>query len=190
MVTVHRREACMPVAKPLFFIGFKEPVDNDYLHTATELMAAEVLLEILVGHSAPLYTRLMEAELINDSFGGGYFEGPGYAAFLFSGESKDPDAVAAALCEEIERLKREGIDPARFTEEQHALYGRLLTGLNDVESCGDWLVDDHFYGRKPFELIDSIATLDVQSVYHFLDKKLLTDCMALSVVSAGDAAQR
>lgn len=183
-VSAKRRESHMPVATPLFYIGYKEPVRGTALHTAAELMAAEILMEILVGRSAPLYTRLMQEGLINETFGGGYFEGTGYGAFLFSGESRDPDAVASALSAEIERLKAEGIDQQRFTEEQHALYGRLLTGLNDVENCGDWLIDDHFYGRKPFELIDTVAGIDVQSVYRFLQEKLLTDRVALSVVSA------
>lgn len=182
-VSVHRVEEHMPVAIPLFYVGFKVPVASGVLHTADELMAAEVLLEILAGHSSPLYSRLMRDGLINESFGTGFFEGAGYASCLFSGESRDPDAVAEAICAELARLTAEGIDPERFTEEQHALYGRLLAGLNDVESCGDWLVDDHFYGRKPFELIDSVAGLSVEAVQKFLQEKVLTDRMVLSVVS-------
>ena len=125
----------------------------------------------------------MEMGLINETFGSGYFEGSGYAAFLFSGESADPDAVARELLAEIERVKAEGIDCERFLEEKHALYGRLILGLNDVESCGDWLQDDHFYGRKPFELIDSVAALDVQSVYRVLENGMRADRMVLSVVN-------
>ncbi len=181
-VDTHRSEDSMPVAVPLFYIGFKEPVKAGYLHNAEELMAAELLLELLAGRGSALYTRLMEQGLINETFGSGYFEGCGYAAFLFSGESKDPDAIAKALTDEITRMQRDGIDEQRFTEERNALYGRLIAGLNDVESCGDWLLDDHFYGRKPFELIDSVASLDVQSVYTVLQERLLTDRMALSVV--------
>ena len=145
-------------------------------------MAAELFLELLCGRGSALYTRLMEEGLINETFGGGYFEGSGYAACLFSGESRDPDAVAQALLAEIQRFKTDGLDEERFTEERNALYGRLIAGLNDVENCGDWIVDDHFYGRKPFELIDSVAALDVQSVYTILHKGLCAENMALSVV--------
>ncbi len=181
-VETHRSEDTMPISSPLFYIGFKEPVAKGYLHNAEELMAAEVLLELLAGRGSALYTHLMEGGLINETFGSGYFEGSGYAAFLFSGETCDPDAVARALILEIDRVKREGIDQTRFTEERNALYGRLIAGLNDVENCGDWLLDDHFYGRKPFKLIDSVASLDVQSVYRVLNECLLTENMAMSVV--------
>lgn len=187
-VSVHRREAHMPVSMPLFHLGFKEAVPAGYLHTTEELAAAEVLPELLIGRSTPLYTRLMREGLINETFGGGYFEGPGYAMLLFSGESRDPNAVEAALIEEIERCLREGFDPERFTEEKYALYGRLIGGLNDVANCGDWLTDDHFYGRKPFALIDSVAALEVQSVYDFLRDRVRIDRRALSVVSVPRSA--
>ena len=182
-VSAARVDAQMPIASPLFYIGFKEVPAAGYLHSSEELMAAEVLLELLSGRGSALYTRLMEMGLINETFGSGYFEGSGYAAFLFSGESADPDAVARELLAEIERVKAEGIDCERFLEEKHALYGRLILGLNDVESCGDWLQDDHFYGRKPFELIDSVAALDVQSVYRVLENGMRADRMVLSVVN-------
>ena len=178
-----RVETSMPIAAPLFYIGFKEPVAAGYVHTATELVAAELLLEMLAGSGSPLYTRLMEEGLINETFDGAYFEGAGYAAFLFSGESQDTDRIAALLVDEINRLKAEGIDRTVFEEEKKAFYGRLIAGLNDVESCGDWLMDDYMYDRKPFSLIDSVAALDVKSVEDVLHRCLLTDTMVLSIVN-------
>ena len=182
-VCASRRESYMPVATPLFYIGYKQTVPAGYLHSAKELMAAELALELLVGRSSPLYTSLMEQGLINEAFGGGHFEGAGYSCFLFSGESKDPDRVLALLQQEIEKMKREGIDEDRFLEEKNAMYGRLLMGLDDIENCADWLIDDHFYDRTPFALIDSIATLDVQSVYQVLQSGFSANNAALSVVS-------
>lgn len=181
-VRQHRVEATMPVAAPLFCIGFKEPVAAGYVHTAEELTAAEVLLELLAGSGSALYTRLMDEGLINETFGGGYFEGAGYAAFLFSGESRDPDRVADLITAEIERVKAEGIDKERFEEEKKAFYGKMIAGANSVESCADWLLDDHFYGRKPFGLIDSVASLDVKSVEKVLSTCLLTENKVISIV--------
>lgn len=181
-VSASRRETNMPVSMPLFHLGFKETVPPGYLHTAEELVAAELFLELLIGRASPLYSRLMQEGLINETFGGGYFEGAGYSALLFSGESRDPDALEAALVQEMERMRREGIDLQRFTEEKNAMYGRFITGLNDIENCADWVTDDHFYGRKPFSLIDTVATLEVQSVYTFLQERLNIHRRALSIV--------
>ena len=172
----------MPVAAPLFYYGYKCPVRGSDYRPAAELAAADVLLELIVGKSSPLYARLLEKGLINDSFGGQYFEGPGYAAWLFGGESRDPNAVAAAIREEIDCLKRQRISDEDFKMALNMVYGRLVAALNDVENCGDFLVSDYFYGRKPFELIDTAAALDIQSVYTLLDNSFLPEAAALSVV--------
>ncbi len=181
-VTARRVEAKMPVAVPLFYIGFKKRVPAGYLHTPTELAAAEAALEMLAGRGSRLYTQLMDEGLINETFGSGFFEGSGYAAFLFSGETRDPERVVVLLQEELEKVAAQGIDPERFSEEKNAFYGRLIQGLNDVENCGDWLMDDYFYGREPFALIDSVASLDVQSVEKVLRDDISLERMVLSVV--------
>lgn len=126
----------------------------------------------------------MDEGLINASSGADYFEGPGYAVWLFAGESRDPDAVRRAIEAELARARREGFAPADFEAARNALYGRLITALNSVENCGDFLVNDYFYGRKPFALIDAAASLDLQSVYDLLHGSLRAESSALSVVHA------
>lgn len=90
----------MPVSAPLFYLGYKEVIPREEgtrCRTAEELAAAEVLLDLLAGKASPLYARLMDEGLINAQFGADYFEGPGYAVWLFAGESRDPDAVRRPL---------------------------------------------------------------------------------------------
>ncbi len=181
-----RVEVDMPVAAPLFYYGYKCPVQGTAYRPAAELAAADVLLELLAGKSSPLYARLLRKGLINTSFGCQYFEGPGYASWLFGGESRDPDAVAAAIREEIGRLQRTGIPEEDFRMARNMVYGRLISALNDVENCGDFLVSDYFYGREPFNLIDTAATLDIQSVYALLDGGFRPEAAALSVVRPAD----
>ncbi len=177
-----RVECRMPVAAPLFYLGFKDHLPQGGVRTAEELVAADVLLEILAGQSSPLYARLMERGLINPSFGAQYFEGPGYASWLFGGESADPDAAADAVHAEIERLRREGIPSADFEAARNALYGRLVSCLNDVETCGDMLVGDVFYGREPFAFLEAAARLSPGAVERMLRENLQRPQSALSVV--------
>ena len=179
-------EAAMTVSAPLFYLGYKDTVAAGAYCTPERLAAADVLLDVLAGKASPLYARLMERELINESFGTEYFEGPGYAAWLFGGESRDPQAVRDAVREEIARLRRDGIGAGAFEAAKRSLYGRLIAGLNDVENCGDRVVRDAIYGRKPFELLDAAAVLDIQSVYDCLQNGLREDREALSVVRPKD----
>lgn len=184
-VAAARMEAVMPVAAPLFYLGYKDtwPADRGAAACPPQAVAASyVLLDVLAGKASPLYTRLMEQELINETFDAEYFHGPGYGAWLFGGESRDPDAIAAAVRAEIARLRREGIDPEAFRAARSALYGRLIAGLNDVENGGDTLVDDYFSDRNPFALLDAAAGLDIQSVEDRLAASLSDENAALSIV--------
>lgn len=173
----------MPVSAPLFYVGFKCPMNTLYL-SPKELAAAEVLVQLLCGLSSPLYAQLMEKGLINDTFEGEFFEGRGFAMFLFGGESCDPSQVREALFEELARLRKDGVDKERFSEVQVALYGRLLAQFNSIESSANLLVESHFYGSTPGALMEAAASLTAADVEELLDKWLLTEQCTLSVVRA------
>ena len=177
-------EQMMPVASPLFYLGYKVQADGR-CRTAAELAAADVLLELIAGRLSALYARLMAQGLINESFDADLFEGQGYAAYLFGGESADPQAVSEAIREEIRRLRRGGIDEAAFAAARNALYGRLLRTLDDVENCGDQLIGAYFYERNPFDLLDAASGLDIQSVYDALTGGFAEESAALSVIRPG-----
>ena len=111
-----------------------------------------------------------------------YFDGPGYASWLMGGESRDPDAVCGAIRQEIRRLAEDGVDPAGFAAARSAVYGRLVAQLDSVEGCGEMLVSGHFYGRKPFDLLDAAAHLDIQSIYRRLREDFREEASALSII--------
>ena len=108
-VVQHRVEQTMPVAAPLFYLGIKEPAAAP--RDAKGLAGAQLLTDLLVGRSSPLYARLMEDGLINEQFEAEYFNGPGFGVWLFIGESSDPDRVAAAILDEVRRQQAAGLDP-------------------------------------------------------------------------------
>lgn len=181
-VRTHRVEERMPVAAPLFYYGYKHPVHGVGVMDAKETAAAQALLDLIAGSASPLYARLMREGLINADFGMELFDGPGYAAFFFAGESRDPDAVAAAIDGEVARLRQEGIDPAAFEAVRNALYGNAVMVLNDVESCGDGLMNSHFRGLTPFEELEAAASLTLEDVQALLARTLDPQRAVLSII--------
>src|SRR5699024_9426370 len=113
-VLSHRVEQKLPVAIPLFQFGFKR-TPGEKPASVEKIAATEILLEIMAADSSPLFRRLLDAELINEtSFDTEYFEGPGYDAVFFSGESRNPDAVAQEILKEAESLRKRGISETDF----------------------------------------------------------------------------
>ncbi|MBQ3093703.1 MAG: insulinase family protein, partial [Clostridia bacterium] len=181
-------EQVMPVAAPLFYVGYKYPMAEEYVD-ATSLLACETVLELLCGHGSRLYASLMEQGLINDSFGGEFFEGRGFALFLFGGESRDPKAVQQAIADEVKALCENGIEPDRFEEVKAALYGRLVRRFNNIETAATALMDDHFHDREPFAFMDAAKALTAADVVAVMQNGMKEAYRTLSVVHGeeGDA---
>ncbi len=178
-----RVEVRMPVAEPLFYLGYKVPQANTMQReSAGALAAAEVLQELLGGRANPLYAKLMREGLINASFGLEYFDGPGYGVWILGGESHSPEAVCEAFREEIARLKRDGISAEEFEAARNAVYGRMVSQLDNIEACGDMVLEAHFSGYSPFVLLDEVATLSIQSVCQRLENDFSEQAAALSLV--------
>lgn len=178
-----RVEQKLSVAVPLFQLGFKEAMTQER-KTLEEVVHTELLLYILASDSSPLYRRLLDAGLINEaSFGVEYFEGPGYASIIFSGESKDPDEVARQIHEEIARVRKKGVDSVAFERAKKAVYGRNVAGLNSAENIANSIISLSFAGRELFSYLDAIANANIERVNTILRTKLGEDICALSVVN-------
>ncbi len=181
-VLKHRVEQKLSVAVPLFQFGFKENAAQRA--SIKQLVRTEILLEILASEASPLFRKLLDAGLINESsFATEYFEGPGYAAVIFAGESKDPDKVAEEIKKEIARLREEGIDAKAFARAKKAVYGRNVASLNSAENIANAMVSLTFAGRELFQYLDEIANTELEDIGKRLEEQMNPEYSTLSVVS-------
>ena len=161
-----RTELRMEVSTPIFQLGWKmEPAPRGEEQLRQKLVA-ELACEALLGNSSPLYVRLYREGLINSSFSYGFDGYPSCAYAMAGGESADPDAVAAAIAAEAERIGREGVDPALFARLKKGLYGTKVRGLNSFENICVGMAQAYFAGydmlRFP-EVFEGISQADVET---------------------------
>ena len=177
-----RVEQKLPVAAPLFQFGFKETAAGRV--PSRKLAQTEVLLEVLASDASPLMRKLLDEGLVNEfSFDTEYFEGPGYACVVFSGESADPDRVAAEIKKEIARLRAEGISQAAFERAKKAVYGRNIVSLNSAENIANTMISLHFAGNELFGYLEEVAALTRGDVEARLREQMDPERSVLSVVS-------
>jgi len=172
-------EQIFPVAVPIFNLGFKLKADR--LHNEEELAHLDILLFMLASSTSPMYRELMDKNLINSTFSYEMFEGGGYSAILFSGESRDPEKVAEIIKAYFEKAKTEGLDSKDFADAKKATYGDALSSLNSVETIANMLEDFYFSGRKVFDYYDSIGSADANFAMKLLSE-IDTKNASLSVV--------
>ncbi len=172
-------EEAMPVAAPLFYLGFKEPPAAP---DAASVAGSRLLLELIAGKSSPLYAQLMTDGLINEQFGTEYFSGPAYGVWLFGGESSDPVRVKDAICAEITRLQAEGFPRERFEQLKRGIYGNLVSGLDDTAACAELLLSHILDGIEPLGELGALAAMTVDELNRQLVARIPVDAHTLSVI--------
>ena len=173
-------EQKLSVAMPVFQFGYKGSAMNKT--TEKDLAAMSALLNILASDASVMFRRLLDSGLINEaSFSRDYFEGSGYATVMFGGESRDPEAAASIIREEVSRLQREGIPEEDFRWAKRSLYGESISALNHAAGIASWIMDFTFKGLELFTYIDALAELTLPQVQEKLDS-LRDDRSVLSVI--------
>lgn len=134
-VVLPRVEKAYDIGMPQFVTAFK---CSDFSDDAALILKREalwsVVCELLCGKSHTLFNTLYDKGLINDSFSASYENLVTCSHLLISGESADPDAVHAAILDEVKRLCASGVDPAALERAKRACYGRAVSLLDSQES--------------------------------------------------------
>ena len=158
----------MQVAKPCLGVGFKEaPVEG-----ARAEIICDMLTELVCGGMTRFYRTLYDQGLVNPGFGGEFLVLDGCCCFLFTGETEQPEKVRGMLLEEIERLRKEGVDEELFTLCKNQSYGEMLQDLENIEDSATALAGSFFRKRSLTEEIEALASVTRQEVDEALQTML------------------
>lgn len=172
-------EQTFPVSVPLFNLGFK-----DKAHTVSqkEMAEIEILIEVLTSPSSELYKILDDKKLINQSFDSEYFNGQGYNAVFFSGESRNPEEAAKVIRDYIAEIKQKGISAEAFEIAKREVYGDAVSALNSVDNIANTMMEFHFNNIDIFGIIDDISECSLDDVNNRLSSMLDVNNSTLSVI--------
>ncbi len=161
-------EQRLAVNTPMFCLGFKQKINSPYRRLKSKI-CVDLLLQIICGDASPLYARLMNEGLINDDFDSEYFNGNGYAAVIFEGESRDPERVAEEIKAEINRLREEGVSKKLFSAVKCGMYGSLVRRFNSVEGLAMSLTECAMCGYSLFDEIKMLKSVSYDDVMKRFD---------------------
>lgn len=164
-----------------FALGFKENLSSP-LRTPKELVSVNLALGIIAGKVSPLYCKMLEEGLINQSFGTEYFTGRGFSVPIFTGESNDPKKVRDEIIGEIKRLRKEGISDDDFETVRKRLYGLEVLGFNETENLANALVDSYFNGFGLFDTLEVYKSITKKDIEETLKTHFDENNCCLSVV--------
>ena len=174
-------EQKLPVGLELFNLGFKEKASLKRMDEKT-LAFTDILLFLIASSQSSLYRELMDKNLINSSFAYELFEGEGFCATVFSGESRDPKKVEDIIKQYITKLKTDGIDREEFEIAKRATYGDAVAALNSNDHIANMITDFDFSDRELYSYIDAIANATYENITERLSEMLDVDNTTLSVI--------
>ncbi len=180
-IRTRRVEQVLEVATPLFQIGFKGRAKS-YRENILAQVTGELVCDLIAGESTALYRELYDQGLINAVFDTEVMAGPNYLVHIFSGESRDPDAVFARILEGVAQLQKRGIAPEDFERARRAAYGRYVGLYGNVESMAGMMVLAKLADFGAYEPLDLLGELTLNDAQAFLRENFDPDRCALSVV--------
>lgn len=177
----------MPVATPQFLIGAKLIPEEKGPALFRQQLTASLALRLLAGPSSPFFNRLYASGLLNRFFDADADFSTGVGTVILGGESRDPDAVLAALLEEAARIGTEGFDEGLFERTRRAGIGSALRGMEDFDDVCVSLALDEFDGFCYLDYPAVMASIEKSECEAFIRETLLPERVALSVVEARNA---
>ncbi len=180
--TVYRsyQEAALSVAKPLFYIGFK---DNERLSGKQLLkhkLCCKIALDLLLGKSSNLYYELYDRGLISSSFSYTYTAGLEFAYTEIAGESENPKEVAERIKHALQHFTFTKHDLERM---KRMRTGRFLRVLDDVEEYTNLLARNVLQQIDLLDTVQLYQSIKDDDIADIFKKHLTPELMVLSVVN-------
>lgn len=174
-------ERHLSVAMPIFAIGFKEDIKTP-LRTLKESMESSILLDIIAGPTSSLYEELLRNNLINTSFDTEYFEGYGYSAHIFSGESNDCQKVRERINEEILSVIKNGVDREAFERIKKKHYGGLIMDFDNIDTISNSIISAYFNGEGVYDQLEILESITAEDIDNRLKTSFNIDASSMSVI--------
>ncbi len=174
----------LTVSEPIIFIGFKDPgvdkLEGDQLLMQEIIM--ELLLEIIFGHSEPLYNQLYQEGLIDDRFEAGYTAEKTYGYALIGGETRDPEELCRRVLEAIAEARRGGIPREQFERHRRNLQGSYIRQFNSLEFIANNFLGYRFKGSDFFRFPELLHQVTPEQITAALAENLAVDYHAVSII--------
>lgn len=166
----------LSVSTPLFNIGLK---DNMIPRTPQEMLKNElvtqILLEMFLGTSSPLYVSMYESGLINSNFGFDYDFHDIYGFSRLGGESNEPEKVRDTISKNMTEFIPQEED---FVRIKNMFTGDYLRYFNNIKSVSDAFVAYLIKGINLFDYLDvinsiTLGDIKIKAKEHFLPEKMV-----------------
>lgn len=180
-VTV-RKERAMDVGAPMFLAGAKAKPGLLGRESVKFELTATLALSAVLGASSPLYRRLYDQGLINETFGYAFENVARVSHLSFGGETRDPELVCLRVLEEAAAQAARGLDGAFFQRQKKTAYGGAIRALGSLDNIAYNLAAGAFAGYDYFETLGVLDAVTAEDCRGFLASTMTAQNCAISEI--------
>ena len=173
-------EKSMNISIPIFTIGYKDTNFKDEI--IKRHISIEIILNIILGRSSRLFKKLYEEGKVFSEFGFNYEFASTYAHVLIQCQTADVEYVVKNIEEEIENVKKEGINSQDFERIKRKIYGEFVREYNEVSTISNGFVANYFRNINPFDYFEEFEGLSKEFVQNILKEVFKEEFKVLSIV--------
>lgn len=177
----------LSVSIPMFSCGYKDVnVNITGKELARKSLITSIMVKMFSSDSSPLYQKLYDSGLINDSFYDDVTLNEDYGFVQFGGESENPDEVARLIKEEASRIKKEGFLKEDFERMKNMFYGKYIKSFNNVESVGNSFCANYFLGIGMFDFLEVYDSITMDDINKSFAELFSEERFVLSVINPSE----
>lgn len=177
------KEAEMEVSLPIFAVGYR---DIDGMDNKAEIVkkhiAIEILLDMIIGKSSDLYTKLYEAGDILSEPDSDYEFCEEYAHILISGQSNNPEKIKNEIKRVVNQYKEKGLNENNFERIKRKIYGDYVVEYNSVGSIARMFLSDSMKNINSFDYIEKYDEVTKDYTEQVLKNVFKEENMVMSVI--------
>ena len=177
-----RIEQRMSISQPRYYLGLKGRARGSGRELLQQQFAVNMIWRSIAAKSSPVFERLYNSGLIDDSFGASFQASPSYAFSVIGGETDDPEKLDAALREAITELKRKQLDDELIARMKRHALGSYLAAFNSLDYLANSFTSHLFNGTSLLDVPEVLDGITAADVNRFLQEELDLERSAVSIL--------
>ena len=170
----------MNISIPTVLIGYK---DNNLKEDKVKKdIAIDILGGILFGKSSNLFEKLYESGKIFSEPAINYEFSRTFAHVLIQFQTNFVEDVVNEITDEINNLKKNGIDTEAFERVKRRVYGDLIKDYNEVSNIATGIVADYFKDINSFDYFEEFTSISKEYVENVLKELFVESKKVISVI--------
>jgi len=173
----------MEIERPKIAIGFKNI--NPYSGGARlvrNTLETDLLMGIMFGKSNPVYLKMYEKGIIDESFSASYSSNRGFGYSIIGGDTDSPDSFIEECMKAISRVKKRGISKGDFSRTRKRMFGAYLRRFNHLEGSAMRVISGRFLKHNPFEMVEILDSITIDDINRRACEHLREKAMSVSMV--------